>query len=129
MRIHHLAFRCRDLEATRSFYEDVLGLQSVREQPGYSVWLALGDAVLMLEQAADDEPDVDPRSLRMVAFVLEDAPGDLTARLQDAGIPIEDRTAFTLYFRDPQGRRVGVSSYGLPELRENADFSGSERMC
>jgi hypothetical protein len=26
-------------------------------------------------------------------------------------VPIEDRTAYTLYVRDPDGRRIGLSSY------------------
>ena len=35
-------------------------------------------------------------------------------RLREAGVAIEDRTAFTLYVRDPDGRRVGLSSYPTP---------------
>jgi catechol 2,3-dioxygenase-like lactoylglutathione lyase family enzyme len=32
-------------------------------------------------------------------------------RLQAAGVRIEDRTAYTLYLRDPDGHRVGLSVY------------------
>jgi hypothetical protein len=38
-------------------------------------------------------------------------------RLSDAGVPVEYRTAFTLYVRDPEGNRVGLSHW--PE--EEAD--------
>jgi len=31
--------------------------------------------------------------------------------LQAAGVRIEDRTAYTLYLRDPDGHRVGLSVY------------------
>jgi catechol 2,3-dioxygenase-like lactoylglutathione lyase family enzyme len=46
--------------------------------------------------------------------VLVFAVNDLSvweARLQEAGIPIDDRTAYTLYVRDPDGHRVGLSVY------------------
>ena len=33
------------------------------------------------------------------------------ARLASSGIAIEARTEFTLYFRDPDGRRIGLSHY------------------
>ena len=33
------------------------------------------------------------------------------ARLREAGIPIDDRTAYTLYVRDPDGHRIGLSVY------------------
>jgi catechol 2,3-dioxygenase-like lactoylglutathione lyase family enzyme len=36
------------------------------------------------------------------------------ARLGAAGVTIDDRTAATLYVRDPDGHRVGLSVYPLP---------------
>lgn len=118
MRLHHLAFRCRDLPRQRAFYEDVLGLAVVREQPGYSVWFALSDAVLMLEQAdpgettvADNEPGLD-----CVVWADDVMPHGWEERLQAAGVTFEAATKFTRYFRDPEGRRLAVSTYGLPEL-------------
>jgi len=33
-------------------------------------------------------------------------------RLAATGIAIEDRTAHTLYLRDPDGHRVGLTTYG-----------------
>jgi catechol 2,3-dioxygenase-like lactoylglutathione lyase family enzyme len=34
-------------------------------------------------------------------------------RLKGAGVPIADRTLHTLYFRDPDGHRVGLSAYAF----------------
>ena len=34
--------------------------------------------------------------------------------LARAGVAVEAATEFTLYVRDPDGRRVGLSSYPLP---------------
>ena len=36
------------------------------------------------------------------------------ARLAAEGVPIEHETEHTTYFRDPDGRRVAVSTYPLP---------------
>ena len=113
MRIHHLALRTRDLERLERFYLR-LGLERTRAQPGYSVWLAMGDAVLMLELAEPDEPAPDPTSRELIAFAVEtDELSRIEAELAAQGVVIEDRTAHTLYFRDPDGRRVGVSDYEL----------------
>lgn len=116
MRLHHLALRTRDLAALEAFYVDVLALRTVRRNDERSVWLALGnDAVLMIERATDDEPRPDPRSLDLFAFacasvVERDA---IERRLAARDVAVEARTTHTLYFRDPDGRRVGVSTYLL----------------
>ncbi len=114
-RLHHLALRVADVARAAAFYEEVLGLRvhSVhREQDGAlrAIWFCLGGgAVLMLE-----------RSLRGVgpdagsAHVLALAVSDLAAwerRLFDLRVEITDRTLFTLFFRDPDGHRVGVSTF------------------
>ena len=36
---------------------------------------------------------------------------DIADPFEAAGVRVEDRTEHTLYFRDPDGRRLGVSSY------------------
>ena len=112
MRIHHLAFRTRDLARLEAFYAGALGLP-VRERHGdRSVWLGVGDAILMLERAEVGEPDVPPGSMDFVAFDVEkDARIGYLARLAEAGVAVEHQTEFTLYFRDPDGRRVGISHY------------------
>lgn len=114
-RLHHLALRVADVARAAAFYEAVLELRvhsAHREQDGSlrSVWLLLGEgALLMLE-----------RSLRGVGpdagsgHVLVLAVSDLAAwerRLFDLRVAIVDRTLFTLFFRDPDGHRVGVSTF------------------
>ena len=42
-------------------------------------------------------------------------------RLARAGVSIEEESEHTIYFRDPEGRRVGVSSYPLPSVTGAAD--------
>jgi catechol 2,3-dioxygenase-like lactoylglutathione lyase family enzyme len=115
MRLHHLALRTRDVEPLEAFYAGVLGLDCVRRDGTRSVWLAIGDAVLMIERADDAEPAPDPRSMELVALAARDvAERDaIEARLRERDVAIEARTAHTIYFRDPDGRRVGVSTYPL----------------
>lgn len=114
MRLHHLALRTHDVSRLVAYYRDVFGLELVREQPGYSAWLSLDDAVLMIERRADDEPAVPQGTMEFVAFaVTSDAREALDARWRALGVAVEHRTAHTLYTRDPDGRRVGVSSYPI----------------
>ena|ERR1700690_2000055 len=109
--------RTADLERLKRFYVDVLGFAVV---PGHrardrSAWLDAGSAVLMLERADEGEPEVTPGGMDLVAFGMGKASKEAwRARLERAGVPIEAETAYTLYFRDPDGRRVAVSDYPLP---------------
>ncbi|HEX3344790.1 MAG TPA: VOC family protein [Polyangiaceae bacterium] len=106
MRIHHAAFRTTDLSRLERFYCDVLGFRIARRDDARgSVWLDAAGAVLMLERAAPGEPPVPPGSNELLAFAVDD---------KEAWRPrlaIEAETAHTLYFRDPDGRRLAVSSY------------------
>jgi glyoxylase I family protein len=112
MRIHHLALRTGDLDALERFYAGVLGLAVTRRDGERSRWLDAGGAILMLERRDASEPPVDPGSMELVAFALGEAErGAIAARLDEASVPIEARTASTLYLRDPDGRRVGLSAY------------------
>lgn len=113
MKIHHVALRTPAPAALAAFYRTILGLEIVREQP-HGIWLGLDDAVLMIEQAGPGEPPPDPGSLRLLAFAVDaEERAAIGARLAAAGLAIEARTAFTWYFRDPEGRRLGISTYPL----------------
>ena len=112
--IHHLAMRTRELERLVAFYESWFGLRVVREARPRSVWLELGPgAVLMLEAAELDEPGVPEGSRELVALAVSVGEREqLREKLVAAG-RLEGETQHTLYFRDPDGRRVGASSYPL----------------
>jgi catechol 2,3-dioxygenase-like lactoylglutathione lyase family enzyme len=112
MRVHHLAFRTRDLARLERFYTDLLGLHVARRDEERSVWLKAGSTILMLERAGDEEPGVGAGSKELVAFAIEQADAERWRRaLGAAGVTIEDETGFTFYFRDPDGRRVALSHY------------------
>jgi catechol 2,3-dioxygenase-like lactoylglutathione lyase family enzyme len=106
MKIHHVALRTRDLARLEAFYVGALGLRVLR-RAARSVWLEAGDAIVMLEMREADEPDVSVGTMEMVAFAITPAERAKFAR----SLPIEAETRFTLYTRDPDGRRVGLSHY------------------
>lgn len=114
MRIHHLAFRTGDLARLEGFYVEALGLAVIRRNEARSVWLDAGGTLVMLEQRDEDEAPVAP-SQELVAFaVAPDMRAIVEGRLAAAGLALEARTEFTLYVRDPDGRRIGLSSYPVP---------------
>ena len=66
----------------------------------------------MIERRTKAEPEIAPESLELVAFAVSRAEhAALRARLARHRVTIEAETAFTSYFRDPDGRRVGVSHF------------------
>lgn len=109
MRIHHVALRVRDLESSRNFYSGLLGLSEMRRDGSRSVWLRAGDAVLMLERTlrGGGAHEGSGHVLALAAEALD----PWEERLTEAGISIDDRTAHTLFVRDPDGHRVALSVY------------------
>ncbi len=115
LRIHHLALRARDPDATERFYVSVLGLKVVARHPARgSVWLDADGAIVMVERADGGErlpaEGTPPGTKDLVAFAVDDLPA-WRRRLVEAGVAIEGETPNTLYVRDPDGRRIGVSTY------------------
>jgi catechol 2,3-dioxygenase-like lactoylglutathione lyase family enzyme len=115
MRIHHVALRVADCEASLAFYAGLLGLAEVRRSSGEgapaSIWLQAADTVLMLERALRGRGP-DSGSGHVLAFAV-DLP-TWEARLRHAGVTIVDRTPHTLYVADPDGHRVGLTVFGTP---------------
>jgi catechol 2,3-dioxygenase-like lactoylglutathione lyase family enzyme len=116
MRLHHLALRTADPPSLARWYRDHFGLTVWRDNPGGSIWLALDDAALMIEPSAPGEAAVPVGSMEFFALRVTPAARDaFAARCAAAGVAIEQRTAHTVYVRDPDGRRVGVSCFdGFP---------------
>ncbi len=115
MRIHHVAFRTGDLAKLEAFYVGALGLAVVRRNEARSTWLDAGGSIVMLELRDRGEAALAPCSKELVAFTIApDTRPLVLARLAAAGVAVEASTDFTLYVRDPDGRRIGLSSYPVP---------------
>jgi glyoxylase I family protein len=120
--VHHLAIAVRDLPATASFYQNVLGLPVLRRWPATdgastdrSVWLDLGaGAFLALERTAAGVPGRDDQipGLQLLALrIAVVARAEWEGSFARAGVPIVHRTAYTIYVRDPEGNRIGLSHW------------------
>jgi catechol 2,3-dioxygenase-like lactoylglutathione lyase family enzyme len=124
MNVHHLALGVHDLERQTDFYSRVVGLKIVQwhhDDSGgrRSAWLALGDeAFLALEKVGrppphpgdswhDDAPGYFLLALQIGASERE----SFKSRLREHGVPIHHESAWTLYFRDPEGNRVALSHH------------------
>jgi catechol 2,3-dioxygenase-like lactoylglutathione lyase family enzyme len=125
--VHHVAIQVRDLARTTAFYRDVLGLAEQRRWPAAdgagdrSVWFDLdGGAFLALERAdgmtgAGSESAgwrTETPGLHLLALrISRAARRDWEQRLATAGVAIVHRTPYTLYVRDPEGNRIGLSHW------------------
>jgi glyoxylase I family protein len=112
-RVHHLALRVADCARSAAFYEGVLGFRETRrfhEGPSVrAIWLRAGDAILMLETALRGTGP-DHGSGHVLVFAVDALPG-WEALLAAHGVAVDDRTAYTLYLRDPDGHRVGLTVF------------------
>ena len=127
MKVHHIALRSPQPERVRDFYSQIIGLRQVFQQAPRTWWLALDDAqgadpaaaefpsaVLMIERAEPGEPGPLPGGQDLLAFAVSaDQRAALVAQLHQNDVVIEAETGYTSYFRDPDGRRVGISCFDL----------------
>jgi glyoxylase I family protein len=120
--IHHVAIQVRDLAAMESFYSDVLGLPVLRRWQGEegerSIWFDLGaGGFLAIERVAGPPPrtdgwNTDAAGIHLVALAIQRGERDAwEAHLRAAGATVVHRTDYTLYVRDPEGNRVGLSHW------------------
>ncbi len=122
-RLDHLLVLTDDLEATRAFYCDVLGLEAGErpplEFPGYWLYLDGEPCVHIAERAAYEAHATTlglkstPAPIDHVAFAAADY-GELAARLDAAGIEavandVPAAGLRQLFFTDPNGVRIELN--------------------
>jgi glyoxylase I family protein len=107
--LHHAAFRVSDLDASRRFYEKVLGLGTIpRPDFGFAgVWYGLRSGQLHLMAAEKSGADLDPTNPHL-AIEVEDF--EATKRyLDENGIPFFELSGVSgrqLWIRDPDGYTI-----------------------
>jgi glyoxylase I family protein len=119
--LHHLAIQCADLGSCERFYREVLGLEVIRRWPreaggDRSVWLGVGEGFLALERATEAPREQPWREgspgLHLVALrIRPEERAHWEARLARLGVPVVHRTRWTIYCRDPEGNRIGLSHH------------------
>ena len=81
------------------------------------MWLGLGaDSVLMIEVRQPEEPGVAQGTLDLAAFTVTEVERAALRERLIASQRLEGETSHTLYFRDPDGRRIGVSTFPISTL-------------
>ena len=130
--VHHAAYRCRDAEETRAFYQDILGLPLkaalvFEEEPGTGrplpymhLFFEFGDGNYI---AFFDVPDsatpkhFDPawgmeRHIAMEVATMEELSA-FKKRLREAGVscfgPIDHHFVQSVYFYDPNGLNLEIT--------------------
>ena len=144
-RLHHTAYVTADLEATRAFYEDVLGLPLSatwyetdhlfgKDRTYCHVFFDLGDgSSLAFFQFADAEdqkefgPDLPPSPFRHIALNVDgETQAEIEQRIRDAGYKapqtyvLEHGYCRSLYVEDPNGMIVEFC-HDDPAAAEGAD--------
>ncbi|OJY03571.1 MAG: glyoxalase [Rhizobiales bacterium 62-17] len=126
--LHHAAYRCRDAEETRHFYEDILGLPLVHVVSGDApstgdpnpflhlfFQLADGSCIAFFDlgdgKAGEPSPNT-PKWVNHIAFNVPDdkALSTMKAHLQKHGIEVlgevDHHFVHSIYFFDPNGVRL-----------------------
>ncbi len=123
--IHHLAIQCFDLPAMARFYERVLRCKVERRWPSEhpedhladrSVWLKAGSSVIALERCdlqSDGLPWQNPQpGLHLLALEIPWQNRDVWIKhLHHCEVEIVFESAWTIYLRDPEGNRIGLSHF------------------
>jgi catechol 2,3-dioxygenase-like lactoylglutathione lyase family enzyme len=119
---HHVAYRCRDAEETRAFYEDLLGLKlatvvrdTAAETPFLHLFFELGDGnfIAFFDVGEESGPEAwRPKDgIRDYHYAMEvesrEAMMAFKTRLEEAGVavfgPVNHGFVHSIYFWDPNG--------------------------
>jgi catechol 2,3-dioxygenase len=136
-KLAHIVLRVRDLERSRRFYRDTLGLKETGEIGGQMAFFSLGDsshdlAVMALGEGA---PPPDPRRVGLYHFAFhvesEASLRDWSRHLREQGVRIvgsaDHGVSVGLYIEDPDGNEIELT-YDRPRERwpkEGNPFAGT----
>ena len=119
VKVHHIAILCLDPVRLAAFYREAFALDqdTVHRHPDQSVrsvWLRDGSGTLFMFEHASAAGQ-GAQGWHLVAFsVTPSERATLVQRLAGLGAPEESCTAYSSYFRDPEGNRVAISHH--PDL-------------
>jgi catechol 2,3-dioxygenase-like lactoylglutathione lyase family enzyme len=138
-KLHHNAYRCRDSEETRAFYEDFLGLELAcaldieetmtgRKTRTLHTFYEMGDGSYLAFFEAPDRPfefkDQHDYDLHIALEVDEKELAPMMAKGQARGIETRGVSnhgfIHSIYFRDPNGYVIELTAK-MPSHREATD--------
>jgi glyoxylase I family protein len=117
--LHHIALGTPRVELLAEFYEKGVGLERLKvhyENDGRevrSIWLSSNSVVLMIERTDSAERvEAAPLVPGWATLVFGGAfDSSDEERIRSCGGTVDGQTDYTLYFRDPDGNRFGLSRY------------------
>ena len=151
--LHHFAWRCRDAEETRAFYEDLLGLPLVHlvrsdvvpstgeNCPFVHIFFKMGDGSHIAffdlgdNVAAEPSPNTPAWVNHLALYVeTEDALDNAKAALEAAGVPVLGVTDHhfirSVYFFDPNGIRLELTTFvGEPAYMEEKEATAASDLA
>lgn len=106
--IHHIAIGTLHPSLLADFYLQLPGAKQSKVhyfESGEirSIWIQLGAVILMLEKGKNESP-------KKLVFSLENSNQTAWKEFLTT-ISVLERTEFTVYFEDPDGNGLGLSSY------------------
>jgi glyoxylase I family protein len=130
---HHLAVQARDVERVASFYREILGFpeRARHHRPDgalRSIWLEVpGGGFLAVEHCVGQIVEEGFRTSRpgwlLLALRIDrEERGRVRQALGEAGVGVEHETRWTLYVRDPEGNRIGLSHHPSDPLVDPGDL-------
>jgi glyoxylase I family protein len=145
--LHHLAYRCRDAEETRRFYEDILGLplfhyirsDVVPSTGAYCPYVHIffrmtdGSCIAFFDLGDDVAPAPSPNTpawVNHVAFRVDSVEQleSMKARLEAHGIEVlgvtDHRIFRSIYFFDPNGVRLELCAQLAPQSQMVSEQKG-----
>jgi catechol 2,3-dioxygenase-like lactoylglutathione lyase family enzyme len=137
-RLHHFAYRCRDAEETRRFYEDLLGLplaHLIQEDyvpstgefcPYTHIFFKMHDgSFIAFFDLGDGESAVpSPNTPEWVNHIALQVPNEqqllaAKARIEAAGVKVlgitDHKIIRSIYFFDPNGLRVELTTWAVDQ--------------
>jgi len=147
-KLHHFAYRCRDAEETRRFYEDMLGLPLVHViqedhvpstgeyNPYTHIFFEMKDGsyVAFFDLGDNTAPDPSPNTPAWVNHLALEVDSrqellDAKAKIEAAGIKVlgvtDHHIINSIYFFDPNGLRVELTTRTVDDahMQEHAQVA------
>ncbi len=116
--LNHVNIVTGDLEATRKFYSDVIGLID-GDRPSFDfpgAWLYCGDEAVIHLVGVDDQPDDGTGTIDHVAFEAKGI-GNMIELLEGRGVPfhvrdVPGRDIRQVFLHDPNGVKIELNFRG-----------------
>jgi catechol 2,3-dioxygenase-like lactoylglutathione lyase family enzyme len=126
--LEHFTLECADLDVTKNFYCDVLGLTAgFRPQmdfPGH--WLYCGGVAVvhLMKREPADRPRTNTGRLDHIAFKSVDPEATL-GRFRERGIPYEENKVWEIgllqvFVHDPDGLQIELNFHGALKKQDAA---------